>query len=275
MIATYHNHTDWSDGIAPLEDVVGGARRLGVDELGISDHWVLHPEGLVPTWSMPPERLGAYVDALRAAQSSGRGRAPIIRIGLEVDWFPGHGDAIAAALEPHDFDYLIASVHEVDGFRIDCSAQEWSALTPREATERHRRYWTSIRSMAESGLFDVAAHLDLPKKFGARPLPELAAIADDVEAALDAIAAAGMVVELNTSGWHRPGRDGYPTLEILRACRARAIPATISADAHDPAHLLRDFPRAAERLAEAGYTEIARFAKRRRTFDTIAPFLPA
>ncbi len=88
----------------------------------------------------------------------------------------------------------------------------------------------------------------------------------EIDAALDAIADADLVVELNTAGWHKPIRDAYPDEGLLRRCHRRAIPVTLSADAHQPDHLLRDFDRGAERLRAAGYDRIARFRERERRF---------
>jgi histidinol-phosphatase (PHP family) len=263
MIATYHNHSTWSDGTTPIADLIAKARDLRIDELGISDHWVLHPDGRTPEWSMDPNRLAEYVDGVLSFRSA---IAPAIRLGLEVDYFPGQEDAIRDALAKHPFDYLIGSVHEVDGFQIDYGAEPWDALAANERNNVHRAYWNRLRMLAESRLFDIAAHLDLPKKFGHRETIDLD---DEIDAALDAIAASGMVVELNTAGWHKPCRDGYPSFEIIRKCAARQIPVTISADAHEPDHLLRDFPRAAQRLARAGYDRVARFDRRTRRFDDL------
>ena len=263
MIATYHNHSTFSDGTASIAELVNAARGLGVEELGISDHFVLHPAGQLPSWAMPPERLAGYVSEVSRHQGP---VGPIVRLGLEVDWFPGQSQALGNALAGIDFDYLIGAVHEVDGFRIDAAPDVWEALGAEARNERHRRYWMHIRSLAESGLFDIVAHLDLPKKFGYRPTVDL----DDVIGpALDAIARAGMVVELNTAGWHKPCRDGYPSFELVRECRRRGIAMTLSADAHEPDHLLRDFARGAARLMDAGCEEVARFAGRRVTFEHV------
>lgn len=267
MLATYHNHSTWSDGKGTLEEVLDAAIALGVDELGISDHYLLHPAGRPAPWAMPPAKLGEYVAALESLRDKSEAvNGPTIRIGVEVDWFTGHGEAIGAALTPFDFDYRIGSVHEVDGFVVDTSAAAWQSLDESQRNEVHRRYWHDVKAMAESGLFDIAAHLDLTKKFGFFPSIDLA---DEMQVALDAIAAAGLVVEINTNGWHKPCGDAYPTDALLRRCREREIPVTISADAHQPAFLVRDFAAAAERLSQAGYTAVARFAGRQITFEPI------
>ena len=142
---------------------------------------------------------------------------------------------------------------------MDKSPAWWSRRSEDERDAVHVEYWRRMRDLAASGLFDIAAHLDLPKKFGFRPRAHVKAV---MEEALDAIAEAGMVVELNTAGWHAPCREQYPSRSILESCRGRGIPVTISADAHDPSHLVRDFDRAARELAGAGYDKLARFAGR-------------
>ena len=92
-------------------------------------------------------------------------------------------------------------------------------------------YWERIGQMAASGIYDFAAHLDLPKKFGFRPTIDLA---QEAHTALDALAAAGMAIEINTAGWSLPAREAYPSLDLLRAARERDIPLLINADAHRP-----------------------------------------
>lgn len=269
MIATYHNHSRWSDGKATVAALVETARAQGIDELGVSDHFTLHPEGIEPAWSMTPARIGEYIDELREHAGAGVPDAPAVRIGLEVDWFTGHEQRIQGVLETLPLDYAIGSVHYVGGSEIDGSPIRWERMTQPERDGVHEEYWRNMAAMAQSGVFDIVAHIDLPKKFGYSASRDLKPV---IDAALDAIADAPrpLVVELNTAGWFKPCEDAYPTLDILRACRARDIPVTISADAHDPAHLLRAFDRAADRLGEAGYTEIARFRGREMTMDPIA-----
>lgn len=267
MLATYHTHTRWSDGKATAAQLLEAARTMRIDELGFSDHFVLHPGGAAMKWAMPTDALPDYVSDIRhlAARTREHG-GPTIRLGLEVDWFPGHEAALRAALDPYPFDYIIGSVHDVDGMLVDMSAAAWEKLDASQRNRVHRQYWINMRSLAESGLFDIAAHLDLTKKFGCLPTIDLS---KERHTALDAIADAGLVVELNTAGWHKPCDDAYPRLDILRECHDRGIPVTLSSDAHQPDHLLRDFARGAQRLMEAGYAEVARFAGRTRTFEPI------
>jgi histidinol-phosphatase (PHP family) len=259
VIATYHNHTTWSDGQATVAGMVEAAREQGLDEIGISDHWVLHPRGRTPFWSMDPDRLGEYVADVREVAAASE--APRVRVGLEVDWFPEHADAIAARLEEHEFDFLIGSVHEVRDFGLDSAAAPWDALPFPERDEMHRAYWRALADLARSGLFDLVGHLDLTKKFGHRPSADLS---EEVNVALDAIASADMAAELNTAGWFKPCEEAYPSDALIRACRARDIPMLVNADAHEPGELARGLSRGRETLREAGCREVAVFARRER-----------
>jgi histidinol-phosphatase (PHP family) len=268
MIASYHNHTNFSDGKNTHEEMRAGAIALGVEELGFSDHYVLHPTGATPVWAMDPGRLDEYVTEVGLLVSED---GPTILLGLEVDWFPGLEEVLGEKLGRLNLDYLIGSVHEVDGFPIDYKPEPWDALDQDERNAVHRGYWRAMAEMARSRLFDIAAHIDLTKKFGHEPTVDLTA---EIDAALDAIAEADMVVELNTAGWHKPCGDGYPSEELCAKCFARGIPVTINADAHRPEHLTRDFARAAQRLKSAGYAEVARFAQRGRWMEPIDAAVP-
>ncbi len=268
MIATYHNHTTYSDGKHTPSALADAGVRLGVDELGISDHFVLHRDGRSVEWSMPIEALQMYIDELsrlRAKFHSAGG--PSVRLGLEVDWFPEHGELLRDTLHPLPLDYIIGSVHYIDAFSIDGSPAAWQKLSECQRNDMHRAYWQQMIGLAECGVFDIVAHIDLTKKFGFSPTVDLSA---EIDAALDAIAAQqNLVVEINTAGWHKPCGDAYPSEDIVCKCFDRGISMTISADAHQGDHLLRDFDRAAQRLTAAGYTEIARFAERTMRMESM------
>ena len=130
MIVSYHNHTRWSDGTCSVADQIAAARNLGLAEVGISDHLVLAPDGNAVEWSMPPNRLGDYVAEVQAAAVSPDGVT--VRLGVEADFFPATVESLRSALERHPFDYVIGSVHSVDGFPIDSSIRDWKKLTPAE-----------------------------------------------------------------------------------------------------------------------------------------------
>jgi histidinol-phosphatase (PHP family) len=264
MRATFHNHSTWSDGQEPPASVYAHADAIGVDLLGISDHFCIMPDGTIPVWSLTPDKVAFYLDELRSLR--GKGRVEIVA-GLEFDWFEQSHAVLAPHTENLPLDYRIGSVHFVGGKAFDIDASFWASKTEEEIDAVYAAYWRLVRGMAESRLFDIAGHLDLPKKFGFHPKADLRGLEDE---ALDAIKASGMTVELNTAGFGKPCAEGYPSLGILKRCRDREIPVTLSADAHRPDRLLFEFERGFATLRAAGYSAVARFRRRERWLEPLA-----
>jgi histidinol-phosphatase (PHP family) len=258
-VTSYHVHSRWSDGVASIEEIVREADRLELDEVGISDHYVLYPDGTPIEWSMPPDQLDAYVDEVLGATRHAQGVR--VRLGIEVDFLPETIEAVRERLRVYPFDYVIGSVHFIDGFPIDEHRKYWDTLSPAQINETWRAYYRRATDMAKSGVFDIAAHLDLPRKFGHVPTDDLTA---DVHAVLDAIAASNMAIEINTSGWSLPANEAYPAPWIVVAARERNIPIVITADAHTPKYLTRGFERARQLAEESGYSHVACYERRAR-----------
>jgi histidinol-phosphatase (PHP family) len=258
MTTSYHNHTTWSDGTTALSEMIEAAEQIGLQELGISDHFVLYPGGEQVGWTMPLDRLGDYVGEIYEAGQSAK---VTVRAGIEADYFPETVETLRGLLAQHPFDYVIGSVHYLNGFPIDEHRRYWDALSIEQREENWRLYWERIRLLAESRVYDFVGHLDLPKKFGHLPTTSHAKAEST---ALDAIAAADMAIEINTAGWSLPVQEAYPALSLLRAARERDIPLLINADAHTPAHLTRHFDRARDLAREAGYTHLVRYERRQR-----------
>ena len=264
MLATFHNHSTWSDGQASPEEVYAYAVSAGVDILGFSDHFCVYPDGSVMEGSLTQDQVADYIAAVRALQKKD---GPEIVAGIEFDWFENSRAALAPFAKGLPLDYRIGSVHHVGEQAFDIDASFWKSKTQEEVDEVFAAYWRLVRQMAESRLFDIAAHLDLPKKFGFYPKADLRGLEDE---ALDAVKASDMAVELNTSGFSKPCADGYPSVAILKRCRRREIPVTLSADAHKPEHLLFGFERGLANLCEAGYSSIARFRNRERWSEPLS-----
>ena len=267
MIATFHNHSKWSDGRPSFAEIYAYAESVGVEILGLSDHFCIYPDGSSPDWSLQPDRIEDYLCDVLSFRDKGNIE---IQVGLEFDWFEAHREVIAPFVARIPLDYRIGAIHHVQGQQFDVDKTFWTSKSPEEQDEVYIRYWSLVREMAESALFDVAAHLDLPKKLGFYPNTDLSSLIDQV---LDAIRASRMVVELNTAGFNKPCADGYPSLDILRRCCRREIPITLSSDGHIPEHLLFEFERGVANLHEAGFTSITRFRSGERWSEPLADAL--
>ncbi|MDI6873584.1 histidinol-phosphatase HisJ family protein [Candidatus Solincola sp.] len=258
-LVDYHLHTPrCGHAVGDLEEYVARAMRLGLSEVGFSDHFpLLHLQD--PTLSMGLEELPEYVrEVSRLAESVSGIR---VRLGIEVDYLPGYEERTAEILSAHAFDYVMGSVHFLDGWGFD-DPRYVEGYRGRDLHALWARYFQVLGDAAECGLFDVLAHPDLIKKFGFRPRGDVGPL---YESCLDRVAAAGLAVEVSTAGLSKPVGEMYPGEDFLRLCRERGIPVTLGSDAHSPEEVGRDYGAAVELLSRVGYREIALFERRRRT----------
>ena len=174
-----------------------------------------------------------------------------VKLGLEVDYVPGREDETRALLDPYPWDYLLGSVHYVDGLAIDSDESLVAAIGPEEA---YRRYSETLAAAAASGLFDSLSHPDLIK-FHGDVLPW------DWSPVLDALD--GRCLEVSTAGRYKPHGRIYPEPAFLRAAHDRGIPITLASDAHVPQNVGRDLDRGVAHARAAGYETLTVFDGRR------------
>lgn len=256
-----HNHTRFSDGREEPVGFLEPARLANAAILGFSDHYYRDPNPTAPfpKWALHPDRETEYFDTL--AELAAKTKDLTILRGLEFDWFDDGAERLAPMAHDARLDYTIGSIHMIDLEAFDISKAYWSQFSQDEINEKHRHYWVSVRKMAESGLFDIAGHLDLVKKFAVYPTEDMTPL---IEEALDAVRAADMAVELNTSGWRKPCEAAYPTEAILQSCFKREIPVLVSSDAHKAELVCDRFDEGYRILAGVGYKNVVYFRERER-----------
>jgi histidinol-phosphatase (PHP family) len=262
--ADYHSHTPLCHHAeGDPEAFVARALAVGLTEYGVSEHAPVLPEPF-DDWRMAEADLPRYFEWIGRARAAAAGRIPV-RAGLECDWLPGCERWIESLAGRHEWDYLIGSVHYLGDWDFDNPhrLERWEG---RAVAEVWADYWKSYVAMVESGLFDIVGHPDLVKKFGHVPAGDLDRFYEPV---IDAIAAAGCVIELNTAGWHKPCGEAYPAPRFLELAASAGVPLVISSDAHEPGHLGRDFGRAREWALAAGFRETVLFEGRRRRTEAL------
>lgn len=248
-----HNHSRWSDGKASAEEMCLAAKAAGIRRFGISDHYVHHPErSMMPiSYSMDLSRIAEYCADLERLKKSFNTGDFTLYAGLEVDFFFENIDAVMAELSKYPLDYLIGSVHFSGTFPIDHSEENWKPLTRDQIDDICGIYWQKMLGAAQCGHFTFLGHLDLPKKFGFLPDPDQ--YFPQALKVLDAAAANGVGIEINTAGWFKPCGEPYPSPRLLREAKLRKIPIVIGSDAHGTELVTRGFSEARELLRQVGY----------------------
>ncbi|MFB3894748.1 MAG: histidinol-phosphatase HisJ family protein [bacterium] len=281
MLLDYHSHTNITQtdhAVGTMEDYVKQAISCGLAEYGFSEHLfisqmneatankakfsnlrILQQAGVAPLIKLFKD----YVVKIQKLQE----QYPQIKlkIGIEIDYIPEHTELLRAILAEFPFDYVIGSIHYLDGWGFDNPAEK-DGFSTRDINEIYRQYLTQIERCAQSGLVDIIGHLDLVKIFGHRPTKD---IMPTVEKTIKAIAASNIAVELNTAGLRKPVGEIYPQPAWLQLCYQNRIPVTLGSDAHQPKDVGAGFEQAIALLKKVGYTQLASFTKRKRTLIPI------
>lgn len=251
----YHIHTVFSDGQSAPDDYIAPAIEAGIREIGFSEHFTLFRNSL--DWSMNSiEEAESYLRYIKTLKAKSNGI--LIKAGLEVDYFPGRDEEILSALNGMDLDYVIGSVHYLGDKTVDLGPDFYKR---RNIDRLYETYFGYIAAAAESGLFDIIAHLDLIRIFAYKPSFNPEPLYRDIARTLKIH---DVAFELNTNGRNKPIGDFYPDTRFLHIFREEGVPVCVNSDSHMPSRVGQYFDEAYALIGKAGYTEMAVFDKRER-----------
>jgi histidinol-phosphatase (PHP family) len=256
VIVDYHMHLRAPDGsldhsVEGIERFVEVAAERGIDEIGFTEH-VYYFTQTRELWSVPYQLdrcrydLEPYVDVIVEAQRQGMP----VKLGLEVDYVPGREEDTQRMLEPYPWDFLLGSIHYLDGFALD---QEPGLVHELGLDRAWKRYFTALESAARSGLFDSLAHPDLVKFFGNRVSWDYAPFIGSLN---------GVCIEISSAGLHKPHGHIYPELDLLAGAKRAGAGITLASDAHHPGEVGRDLDRALDHARAGGYETVTIFERR-------------
>ncbi len=196
-----HTHTNLTDGVASLEDMVAAAAHRGYEYYAVTDH----APNLVMQ-RMTDEKILVQREQVHALQSRAVHAGTVLLHGTELNIAPdGSVDWGEAFLE--GFDICVASVHS----HFDQDA--------RTMTKR-------FISACENPRVNIIGH-PLTRKFGRRPPVDV-----DLSELFRACARTGTALEVNAS----PERLDLPS-EHIRAAKDAGVKFAIDTDAHAIGHL--------------------------------------
>ncbi|HZV74064.1 MAG TPA: histidinol-phosphatase [Conexibacter sp.] len=274
MLTDYHVHLrpDGEGSLAADYFTPGNVARYreaaderGIAELGASEHVYRFREAL-DVWQHPFWRENA-VDDLDAYVEFAHEQG--LRVGVEADFVPGREDRMANLLDGRGWDYVIGSVHFVGEQAVDHPDWDIWSTGSVEPEKVWRRYFETLGEAARSGLFDILAHPDLVKVWGAdRPRPE-GDLRRFYELAIEGIAEGGVAVEVSTAGLRKPVGERYPAPPFLAMCLEAGCPIALSSDAHHPEHVGYEYASTVEWLAEQGVRELSVFDGRTRRLEPL------
>lgn len=248
-----HCHTLFDDGKASPEAMVLAARDAGLASIGVSLHSPIPGQ---EDWCCAEEKVSSFVAEMHSLREKYAGQIAVY-CGMEFD--------LDSTCDLSTFDYVIASVHRLDGFSVDNTPEEAMRLiahfgTPGKSAEAYFARMCDIAKLPEA---DIVGHFDLITKFDERcALYDSAAPAyrDAAFAAMETLSAAGKIFEINSGAISRGWRTSpYPAPELLRHLKELGGRICISSDAHSADAIACSFVQC-EALARAcGFEELWQF----------------
>ncbi|MDR0345713.1 MAG: PHP domain-containing protein [Nocardiopsaceae bacterium] len=209
--ADHHVHSEWSYDTFGRTSMIAACQRAadaGVPAVAFTEHldfsdWgpgdPIGATGIKPGWwdAIRPLDLPGYQASL--AECRDRFRSLRILSGVEAGEPHLFAGSAGAVIRAGSFDWVLGSLHALAWEdRLVNSSSLLRTLPPAEVM---RRYFAELLRLIEgSGLFQILAHVDYPRRHWPRsagPYPERE-FEEEYRAVLRALAGSGRVLEINT-----------------------------------------------------------------------------
>ncbi|KXS12373.1 histidinol-phosphatase [Gonapodya prolifera JEL478] len=257
-----------------LEEVVQSAIAKGFSVLGLSEHMPrTRKEDMYPEESdLAPDDLATafdtYVVEARRLQKAYADKIHLL-VGMETEHVPqAFYLADAARLKKqHALEYLVGSLHHVDGIAIDfdektlraaeehCRVAVGGAETQDGTEELFRRYFDQQYEMFLALKPEVVGHFDLVRMWRRKhPLSE--EVWTRVKRNVNFVVQYGGLFEVNSRAYRKGLPEAYPMREILEYMLSRHARLTISDDSHGPDQVGAHYERACAYLRSMGVNSV-------------------
>ena len=214
-------HADGSD-----EDYILTAIDAGYTALGFSDHAPMpFSEGYYSTMRMYPEQLPEYICSLTALRERYGDRIEL-KIGLEVEYYPGLFSDFLRLIAPYPVEYLLLGQH----FLYDEIGSPWMGR-PTDDPNHLRAFVQQSCDGMKTGLFTYLAHPDLIWFTGDESLYH-----DQMALLCQTAKETNTPLELNINGALKD--RNYPDPRFWQIAADSGCTCIIGCDAHSPDALL-------------------------------------
>lgn len=260
FLSDCHTHSCFSpDSEEPLAAMIAAARRASLSVLTVTDHCECdryEPDHYRRTTAASLREIRAL-----APKTTGLKLLAGVEIGQPLQNLEA---AQEVAARPYDF--ILASLHRARGLP-DYYRMDFTGYTPADLTRLMEQYFRELWEMARWNRFDALSHLTYPLRHlvGEFHLPvDLRPCDDLVRELFKLLIQNGKALEVNTSGLRQSLGQTMPYLYYLKLFRQLGGElVTLGSDAHRAADLGSGIREGLLLLAEAGFSRVTYFEKRR------------
>ncbi len=230
IIEDIHIHTNVSkDSKQDPEAYVKEAIERKLQYLGFSDHLDLDP--LDKDYG-----YYRYEDARSDFEflSGKYGKEINLLFGVEVTFQTGLEKSILENTENKGYDYMIGSVHRLEGFTI-AGTSGIPYFEGKDEKTAYTAYFEEMKRMVGFNYFPIVGHFDVIKRFGVNFYGKFDAYKYEsiIREIFRMLVKQGNVIELNSSGFRQPPKEPYPSAEVLKMyAEEGGTEVVIGSDAH-------------------------------------------
>ncbi|MFQ5832626.1 MAG: histidinol-phosphatase [Candidatus Thorarchaeota archaeon] len=271
----YHLHPSYSfDAVGSVREFCEIAVEKGLQEICFTTHLDADPErddcfvrlGENKVSIYSSGWLDDYESSIRAAAETFTEQNLKVRLGIEVDLYPGVAEDLPESFHSTDFDLVVGSVHLIDHKALSLQEEALEIFRKYSIEELGLSYYTLITDSLDTGLYDVIGHMDIYRRYGeayyGEEIHEL--WKPHIRELTDKMKAQGVGFEVNTSSWRKGLPEPMPSESLTKALVGRGIETvTVGSDAHDPTDVGFGVARAREMLMHCGLKAISTFDHRR------------
>ncbi len=261
----YHCHNTFCDGRAEAEDFVLAAIEKKFDTLGFSSH---APIPVETVWSMKLEKLDAYLAKISELKNKYHESIQLFT-GLEVDYIPNVCGVHSELIQQAKTDYLIASIHFLDGFdngehwaidgALEYFINGYKTIFNADPKKMVRRFTeVSAEMMLEKG-FDIVGHIDKIYQHGNHFIDcNDNWYRNEIISLLELAKQLDLIVEINTKSFEKLGFF-YPHQSFFKEMHRLGNKITINSDTHQPDMMDHAYLPARDLLKAAGFKHTYEF----------------
>lgn len=256
-----------------LEGLVAQAVALGMPTYGLTEHAPrVEPEHIFAEekamgWDVAhlARLFTEYVTEARRLQDTYADRINLL-VGFEIEVVPvdRYVQVMGALREQYALDYIVGSVHWVDGIIIDYTRarfdQAVEACGDRE--QLALRYYDTVAAMIGALRPEVVGHLDLVRRHGGEdPAFETPVVRERARAVLALMREHDSILDINTAALRKGMPTPYPAPWLLETARDLGIACCFGDDAHRVSEVGAGIPEARDYLLAHGINSVTVLAR--------------